>query len=78
MENEKGELELDGNNGVANSGIDSENKNAKKPWCDLKWSTITDCNLMEYFTKANLFLLCCIAACFSLVSSIIHYLVTRD
>lgn len=50
--------------------INIENDEKPSEW---KWNSVRDCVqnrklLLDYFSRANLFIFSCVAACFSLVS----------
>ena len=54
------------NSVLSNSGnSNSDNFSEKNKQCCLH---CVDANLLDNISKANLFILCCVAACFSLVS----------
>lgn len=54
--------------------INIENDEKPSEW---KWNSVRDCVqnrklLLDYFSRANLFIFSCVAACFSLVSLFLH------
>lgn len=54
-----------------NNNSNNENRNLKgfeKFWTNWKKRIWGDGTCMDHFSKANLFILCCVAACFLLVN----------